>query len=80
MPFTPDRFERRHRRTRDSDLAQHGASPAPWQWRAELADAALSALFVAIVLAMLAYGVAWIRRALTTPTVTAHEAAVPSPA
>jgi carbon starvation protein len=43
-------------------------------------DAALAALFIAIVLAMLFYGVAWIRRALASPTVTAHEAAVVSPA
>lgn len=31
-------------------------------------DAALAALFVAIVLARLAYGVVWVRRALASPT------------
>lgn len=43
-------------------------------------DAALCALFVAVVLAMVGYGVVWVRRALVTPTVTAREVAVPSPA
>ncbi|MFO1072323.1 MAG: carbon starvation CstA family protein [Geminicoccaceae bacterium] len=41
-------------------------------------DAALAGLFVAIVLAMLGYGVVWIRRALATPRVTTQEAAVPA--
>jgi len=43
-------------------------------------DAVLTALFVAVVLAMLAYGVVWIRRALASPSATAHEVAVASPA
>jgi len=38
-------------------------------------DAVLTALFIAVVLAMLFYGIVWIRRALATPRVTAHEAA-----
>jgi carbon starvation protein len=41
-------------------------------------DAALAALFVAVVLAMLGYSVVWVRRALASPGVTAHEAAVPA--
>jgi carbon starvation protein len=45
-------------------------------------DAALAAMFIAVVLAMLYYGVVWVRRALAAPTVTAHEAtaAAASPA
>ena len=41
-------------------------------------DAALAALFVAIVLAMLGYGIVWIRRALASPRITTHETAVPA--
>ena len=43
-------------------------------------DAALCALFVLVVVAMIFYGVAWIRRALATPSVTAREVAAASPA
>jgi carbon starvation protein len=43
-------------------------------------DAALAALFVAVVLAMLAFGVVWVRRALAAPAATAHEVAAASPA
>ena len=40
-------------------------------------DAALAGLFVAIVLAMLVFGLWSIRRALASPTATTHEAAAP---
>jgi carbon starvation protein len=43
-------------------------------------DAALCALFVLVVVAMIVYGVAWIRRALAAPEATAREVAVASPA
>lgn len=36
-------------------------------------DAALTGLFMAIVLAMVVFGVIWVRRALTTPGVTVNE-------
>jgi carbon starvation protein len=41
----------------------------------DLVDAALCALFIAVVLAVLAYGVLAIRRALSNPNATAKEMA-----
>ncbi|PWC41422.1 carbon starvation CstA family protein [Azospirillum sp. TSO22-1] len=38
-------------------------------------DATLCGLFILVVVAMIAYGVVWIRRALADPNVTAHEVA-----
>jgi len=67
--------------TRFSDAQAAGQVLAPAKNAEEMSriifndyiDAGLCALFIIVVLAMVGYGVVWIRRALADPNVTAHE-------